>query len=73
MFVFFGCVNVCLVLFFGFIRSSIILNWRWYMWQFLEWKMSLPVFMFRFPRWLISFVIASFSSWIPAMLAGSPA
>ena len=69
----FGCVNLCFVLVCGFIRFCIILYWRWYMWQFLEWKMSLPVCMFWFVCWLISVVIASFSSWIPAVLAGGPA
>jgi len=66
-------VNLCAFLFLGLSKSSISLNCLWYMWQFFEWKMSLPVCMFRFPCWLISFVIASFSICMPAMLAGSPA
>jgi len=66
-------VNLCLFLFLGLSKSSISLNCLWYMWQFLEWKMSLPVCMFRFPFWLSSFVMASFSICMPAMFAGSPA
>jgi hypothetical protein len=46
---------------------------RSYMWQFFEWKISLPVSNDRFPLVFISDTRASLKICRPAMLAGKPA